>query len=53
MAQQYENKLSKERNRGMTREGQIDAKLREAKMKKVEEYEKNNPRGKANMQYKL
>lgn len=43
MAQQYEKKFEADKNRGVSKEGQIEAKLREAKLKRVEEYEKQHP----------
>lgn len=46
MVEQYEKKFEKERARGMSKEGMIEAKLREQKMKRMEEYEKSNPTGK-------
>ncbi len=53
MAQQYEAKLAKDNHRGVSKEGLIEAKLREAKLKKVQEFEKNNPNNKANMDYRF
>ena len=44
MAKQYEEKFEKEKNRGMTKEAIVEAKIREEKRKRMEEYEKNNPR---------
>lgn len=42
MAMQYEKKFEKENNRGMSKQAIIDAKLREEKRKRMEEYEKRN-----------
>ncbi len=53
MAQQYEAKLAKDNHRGVSKEGLIEAKLREAKLKKVQEFEKNNPNNKPNMDYRF
>ena len=52
MAEQYENKLEKDRQRGISNKSKIEMKLKEEKLKKVEEYEKSNPRDERQFQYK-
>ena len=52
MAEQYENKLEKDRQRGVSNKSKIEMKLKEEKLKKVEEYEKSNPRDERQFQYK-
>lgn len=53
MAKQYEEKLAKERNRGISKEGQIDAKFREAQNKRIEMLMKENPRDIRNFEVSL
>ena len=44
MAKQYEDKFEKEKYKHMSKEAQIESKLREAQQKKIEQLKKENPR---------
>lgn len=51
--QQYKAKFEKDNKRGIvSKEDEIEYKLRQQKLKKVEEFEKQNPLYKPNFQYK-